>query len=214
MGQNTGSGIRESRVGAGLENAGHEGKAIWLTTTRIMGTGRYPRSSLRSQKRRSLISKRYTTVSKTIRNCSGPCWGKRACLLRSFPSPARLISDNGPQFVAKDFKEFIRLWQSSHVLCSPYYPQSNGKLERYHRTLKEQAIRPKTPLTLEDAKRVVGDFIQHYNQIRLHSAIGYIAPIDRLAGRHQAIFAARHKKLETAREARRIKRQQLTNQTN
>jgi putative transposase len=53
----------------------------------------------------------------------------------------RLISDNGPQFVAKDFKEFIRLWQSSHILCSPYYPQSNGKLERYHRTLKEQAIR-------------------------------------------------------------------------
>jgi len=92
----------------------------------------------------------------------------------------RIISDNGPQFVAKDFKEFIRLWQSSHVLCSPYYPQSNGKLERYHRTLKEQAIRPKTPLTLQDAKRVVGDFIHHYNYIRLHSAIGYIAPMDRL----------------------------------
>jgi transposase InsO family protein len=122
----------------------------------------------------------------------------------------RIISDNGPQFVAKDFKEFIRLWQSSHVLCSPYYPQSNGKLERYHRTLKEQAIRPKTPLTLPDAKRVVGDFIHHYNHIRLHSAIGYIAPMDRLAGRHQAIFAARDKKLETARQARRIKRQQLT----
>jgi putative transposase len=123
----------------------------------------------------------------------------------------RIISDNGPQFVAKDFKEFIRLWQSSHVLCSPYYPQSNGKLERYHRTLKEQAIRPKTPLTLQDAKRVVGDFIDHYNQIRLHSAIGYIAPMDRLAGRHLAIFAARDKKLETARDARRIKRQYLTN---
>jgi putative transposase len=122
----------------------------------------------------------------------------------------RIISDNGPQFVAKDFKEFIRLWQCSHVLCSPYYPQCNGKLERYHRTLKEQAIRPKTPLTLEDAKRVVSDFIHHYNSIRLHSAIGYIAPIDRLAGRHLEIFVARDKKLETAREARRIKRQQLT----
>lgn len=89
--------------------------------------------------------------------------------------------------------------------------RANGKLERYHRTLKEQAIRPKTPLTLEDAKRVVGDFIYHYNHIRLHSAIGYIAPMDRLAGRHLTIFADRDKKLETAREARRIKRQQLTN---
>jgi putative transposase len=123
----------------------------------------------------------------------------------------RIISDNGPQFIAKDFKEFIRLWQTTHVFCSPYYPQSNGKLERYHRTLKEQAIRPKTPLTLEDARRVVGDFIDHYNHIRLHSAIGYIAPMDRLAGCHHLIFAARDKKLEIAREARRIKRQQLTN---
>ena len=122
----------------------------------------------------------------------------------------RIISDNGPQFVAKDFKEFIRLWQSSHVLCSPYYPQSNGKLERYHRTLKEQAIQPKTPLTLQDAKRVIGDFIHHYNHIRLHSAMGSIAPMDRLAGRHQANFTTRDKKLETARQARRIKRQQLT----
>jgi transposase InsO family protein len=122
----------------------------------------------------------------------------------------RIISDNGPQFVAKDFKEFIRLWQTTHVFCSPHYPQSNGKLERFHRTLKEQAIRPKTPLTLDDAKRVVGEFIDHYNTIRLHAAIGYIAPADRLANRHTAIFAARDNKLETARENRRIKRQQPT----
>jgi putative transposase len=122
----------------------------------------------------------------------------------------RIITDNGPQFVAKDFKEFIRLWQTTHVFTSPHYPQSNGKLERYHRTLKEQAIRPKTPLTLEDAKRVVGDFIDHYNTTRLHAGLDYIAPNDRLSGRHTAIFAARDKKLETARENRRIKRQQLT----
>jgi putative transposase len=120
----------------------------------------------------------------------------------------RIITDNGPQFVARDFKEFIRLWQTTHVFTSPHYPQSNGKLERYHRTLKEQAIRPKTPLCLEDAKRVVADFIAHYNNTRLHSAIGYITPIDRLAGHHIDIFRSRDKKLETARENRRMKRQQ------
>jgi putative transposase len=122
----------------------------------------------------------------------------------------RIITDNGPQFVAKDFKEFIRLWQTTHVFCSPHYPQSNGKLERYHRTLKEQAIRPKTPLTLDDAKRVVSDFIDHYNHLRLHAGIGYIAPTDRLAGRHSAIFTERDRKLEQARETRKIKRQQQT----
>lgn len=120
----------------------------------------------------------------------------------------RIITDNGPQFIARDFKEFIRLWQTTHVFTSPHYPQSNGKLERYHRTLKEQAIRPKSPLTLADAKRIVADFIDHYNITRLHSALGYITPADRLAGRHIQIFAARDKKLETARENRRIKRQQ------
>lgn len=124
----------------------------------------------------------------------------------------RIITDHGPQFIARDFKEFIRLWQTTHVFTSPHYPQSNGKLERYHRTLKEQAIRPKTPLCLEDAKRVVDDFIEHYNHVRLHSAIGYITPADRLAGRHQEIFAARDKTLETARETRRIKRQQSSAQ--
>jgi transposase InsO family protein len=120
----------------------------------------------------------------------------------------RIITDNGPQFIARDFREFIRLWQTTHVFCSPYYPQSNGKLERFHRTLKEQAIRPKTPLTLEDAKRIVGDFINHYNLTRLHSAIGYVTPADRLAGRHLTIFSARDKKLEAAREARKLKRNQ------
>src|ERR1051325_8111334 len=81
--------------------------------------------------------------------------------------------------------------------------------KRYHRTLKEQAIRPKTPLILEDAQRVVGDFVDHYNAVRLHAGIGYIAPLDRLAERHTVIFAARDKKLEAAREIRRLKRQQL-----
>lgn len=118
----------------------------------------------------------------------------------------QIISDNGPQFVAKDFKEFLRLWQTTPVLTSPHYPQSNGKLERYHRTLKEQAIRPKTPLTLEDARRVVGEFVEHYNTVRLHSALGYVTPQDRLEGRHTEIDAARDRKLEAAREKRRQRR--------
>jgi transposase InsO family protein len=123
----------------------------------------------------------------------------------TFPhAKPRVITDRGAQFVARDFQEFIRLWQTTHVFCSPHYPQSNGKLERYHRTLKEQAIRPKTPLTLDDAKRIVADFIAHYNHVRLHSAIGYIAPADRLAGHDQNILAARTQKLAAARNLRKL----------
>ena len=48
----------------------------------------------------------------------------------------RIISDNGPQFIAKDFKEFIRVSGMTHVRTSPYYPQSNGKIERWHKSLR------------------------------------------------------------------------------
>ena len=119
----------------------------------------------------------------------------------------RIISDNGPQFIARDFKEFIRICGMTHARTSPYYPQSNGKIERWHRILKEECIRPGTPLTLEDARRIVGKFVEYYNTVRLHSAIGYITPKDKLEGREKEIFAARDRKLEAARERRKEKRQ-------
>ena len=114
----------------------------------------------------------------------------------------RLISDNGPQFIAKDFKEFIRVSGMTHVRTSPYYPQSNGKQERWHATLKRECIRPQTPLSVEDARRIVRRFVERYNAVRLHSAIGYVAPMDKLDGRAEAILAERERKLQAARERR------------
>jgi transposase InsO family protein len=118
----------------------------------------------------------------------------------------RIISDNGPQFIARDFKEFIRIWGMTHVKTSPYYPQSNGKIERWHRSLKSECIRPGVPLSLIDARRLVENYVRHYNEVRLHSAIGYVTPADKLAGRDQAILAERDRKLEAARERRRLAR--------
>ena len=114
----------------------------------------------------------------------------------------RVISDNGPQFVAKDFKEFIRICGMTHVKTSPYYPQSNGKIERWHKTLKGDCIRVLVPLSLDDARRIVADYVLHYNNVRLHSAIGYITPRDKLAGREAEIFAARDCRLAKARQHR------------
>ena len=114
----------------------------------------------------------------------------------------RIISDNGPQFIAKDFKEFIRIAGMTHVRTSPYYPQSNGKIERWHKTLKGDCIRVQVPLSLDDARRIVTDYVEHYNNVRLHSAIGYVTPKDKLDGRDEDIFAARDRKLAEARERR------------
>jgi transposase InsO family protein len=126
----------------------------------------------------------------------------------SFPNARpRVISDNGPQFIAKDFKEFIRISGMTHVRTSPYYPQSNGKIERWHKSLKTECIRPQTPLSLEDARRIVGQFVERYNEVRLHSAIGFVTPKDKLEGRDKAIFADRDRKLEEARAERKGRRQ-------
>jgi putative transposase len=123
--------------------------------------------------------------------------------LEAFPDERpRVISDNGPQFIAKDFKEFIRLTGMTHVRTSPYYPQSNGKIERWHKTIKGDAIRPGQPGSLDEARALVARWVEHYNTVRLHSAIGYITPADFLAGRAKAIWAERDRRLEAARRAR------------
>jgi len=124
-----------------------------------------------------------------------------------FPQASpRIISDNGPQFIAKDFKEFIRVAGMTHVRTAPFYPQSNGKLERYHKTIKSECIRPKVALCLGEAREQIAEYIRYYNEERLHSAIGFIAPKDKLNGRDQQIFKERDNKLEAARELRKQKR--------
>ena len=115
--------------------------------------------------------------------------------------------------MAKEFKEFVRISGLTHARTSPYYPQSNGKLERFNKTIKAECIRPSTPLSLEDALRIVTHYVEHYNQVRLHSAIGYLAPADKLAGRETEIFAARDRKLLEARERRKKQREVTSTQT-
>jgi putative transposase len=92
---------------------------------------------------------------------------------------------------------------------SPINPQSNGKIERWYKTLKGGCMRIKTPLSLEDARRPVTEFVSYYNTVRLHSAIAYITPSDKLAGRAEIIWAARKQKLATAAAKRRDKEKKM-----
>jgi transposase InsO family protein len=129
--------------------------------------------------------------------------------LEKFPGVTpRIISDNGPQFIARDFKEFIRVTGMTHVRTSPFYPQSNGKLERWHGSLKQECIRPACPADVAEARQRIAAFVDHYNHARLHSALSYITPADKLNGLGDVIFAERDRKLEEARERRRLARQQ------
>ena len=89
----------------------------------------------------------------------------------------------------------------------PIIRKATASCERFHGSIKGECIRPGTPLSLEDAIRIVDRYVEHYNQVRLHSAIGYIAPADKLAGREAEIFAARDRKLAEARQRRKEQRE-------
>ena len=113
-----------------------------------------------------------------------------------------IISDNGPQFVARDFKEFIRLTGVTHVQTSPYYPQSNGKLDRWHGSLTRECVRTAAVSSFEQARRRISSYVDHYSNARLHSALGYVTPADKLIGLEKEIFAERDRKLDEVRERR------------
>jgi hypothetical protein len=95
----------------------------------------------------------------------------------------------------------------SDVRTSPYYPQSNGKSNVSQ--IAERRVHPAGNATVAgDARRLVDGYVEHYNDVRLNSAIGYITPKDMLAGRQQEIHAERDRKLEEARKQHKIRGQQ------
>ena len=97
----------------------------------------------------------------------------------------------------------------THVRASPYYPQSNGKIERFHKSLKAECVREQSLNTPEEAKKVIAAYVFQYNEQRLHSSIGYVMPLAKLNGKDVAIFAERKEKLAAARMAG--KERQLNN---
>ncbi len=117
----------------------------------------------------------------------------------------RIISDNGGQFIAKDFKRFLGDKELTHVRTSVRYPQSNGKIESFHKTIKRECIRKKSLIDLKDARKIIDRYIADYNCTRLHSGINYLPPKDVLEGRKEQRIQEREEKLRRAKEIRKQK---------
>jgi len=94
----------------------------------------------------------------------------------------------------------------THVRTSPYYPQSNGKLERWNKSFKVEGWRPRLVETEEQARELTEKYVKHYNKMRLHSAIGYVTPKDKLEGPAEEIWQKRDEQLENARKHRAAER--------
>lgn len=114
----------------------------------------------------------------------------------------KIISDNGSQYISKEFQLYLKEVGLQHIRTSPAYPQSNGKIERFHRTLEEECIRTRSMINLEDARRVIAGYVDHYNNHRLHSALFYLRPVDFLTGNVDELLKIRQIKLDKATESR------------
>ena len=106
-----------------------------------------------------------------------------------------LLSDNGPGYVSRAFRDYLGMVGIKHILATPFHPQTNGKLERYHQTLKRDVnqVPYELPADLEAA---LAAFVSHYNYRRYHKALGNVTPSDVLRGRREEILA-RRKEVQT-----------------
>lgn len=97
------------------------------------------------------------------------------------PRP-RIISDNGSQYVSGQFKSFLRETGCVHSKARVRHPQSNGKIERWHKSIKTECVRKTALGDLDEARTVIAAYVTNYNQVRLHSAIHYLTPAEALKG--------------------------------
>ncbi len=107
----------------------------------------------------------------------------------------RIISDNGGQFISKDFQQFIKFLKLTHIKTSVAYPESNGKLERFHRSIGIECLRTNSFITIEDTREIIAKYIDHYNRVRLHSALFYLTPEDFMLHREKEKISLREQKL-------------------
>jgi putative transposase len=115
----------------------------------------------------------------------------------------RVITDNGPQFISKDFSDFIRASGLKQIRTSIANPQANGKIEAYFKTLSRECLRRRSFIGIEDARKQIAGYVDRYNNERLHSSLGYLRPRDYLYGDVKERFNERQRKLDRARIERR-----------
>lgn len=124
----------------------------------------------------------------------------------------RLVTDNGAQFTAAEFKDLVRRFALEHIRIRTYHPESNGLVERFHRSTRE-ALGDEALRNLAQARTIIAAWVRHYNEERLHAGLNYLTPAEFYRGHPAARLAERRAKLEKAqRERQRINTERLKQQ--
>jgi len=115
----------------------------------------------------------------------------------------RLLSDNGPSYIAEELANYIKVNHMSHVRGAPFHPQTQGKIERWHQTLKNRILLENYFLP-GDLKNQIETFVEHYNHQRYHESLDNVTPADAYCGRAQAIIKQRERIKKKTIEQRRL----------
>ena len=118
----------------------------------------------------------------------------------------RLLSDNGSSYISSDLAEWLEKQKMDHVRGAPYHPQTQGKIELWHQTLKNRILLENYYLP-GDLVNQIGEFVDHYNNDRYHESIGNVTPADAYFGRHTAIMERRRKIKKQTIQNRRLNHQ-------
>jgi len=112
-----------------------------------------------------------------------------------------IVSDHGCQYTSREYKKLIRRFELNHILCRVGHPQSNGLLERYHRTTRA-ALDATDLRNLYQARDVIAGWVEEYNERRLHAGLKYIEPAEYFRGNPAERMEHRRQKLQAGREKR------------
>ena len=115
----------------------------------------------------------------------------------------RLLSDNGPCYLSSELKDYLSKHHMTHTRGAPYHPMTQGKIERYHRSMKN-VVKLAHYYSLGELERAIGQFVHHYNHERYHESLNNVTPADVYFGRYQEIMDRRAIiKRETLRQRKR-----------
>jgi putative transposase len=114
----------------------------------------------------------------------------------------RLLSDNGPCYVSGELRKFLEQKQMEHTRGAPYHPMTQGKIERYHRSLKNLVLLQNYAFPW-DLEREIGRFVDYYNHQRYHESLDNVTPADVYFGRAKEVLTRREEIKRQTLEARR-----------